>query len=104
METYTISHERFQAWLEAQKKKGIEVTTGTFNAMKDLLERRHYNGPLPDDVEERRQAQRELRELREIVDKHEGLLVGLFRQLTASLGGLMHLDTKLTVKEKAGKK
>lgn len=60
METYHISHERFQAWLQAQKEKGITVTTGTYNFMKDWLERRVYAGTPPDDVEERRRSQKEL--------------------------------------------
>lgn len=60
METYNISHERFQAWLRAQKEKGVTVTTGTYNFMKDWLERRVYAGSPPDDIEERRRAQKEL--------------------------------------------
>ena len=50
-----ISPERALAWLQEQRDK-LGMTTGTFNNWKRWIERRVYDGPIPDDVEgERRE-------------------------------------------------
>jgi hypothetical protein len=36
--------------------------------------------------------------LKSKVDEHDGLLVGLFKQMTSSFGGMMRLDEKLKKK------
>jgi hypothetical protein len=62
-----------------------------------LLIRRRDPSTLPEaDLLKRMKAQQDRMEAK--IAEHDGLLSGLFRQMTASFGGLMKLDEKLKKK------
>lgn len=71
-----------------------QFTTITRRVYEDMLKlrKKDYTDYTPPDVIERRQMNDKLKE-------HDNLLGGLFRQMTASFGGLMKLDEKLKGKK-----
>jgi hypothetical protein len=86
------AHKLYQEWLKTDE--GKHATEGTKACYQDwfaLHNRRRYDEPLPDGVQEDR---RKADELRKRVDEQESKLTGLFKQMTVSFGGLIHLDGK----------
>lgn len=71
-----------------------QFSTITKAVYKDLLRlhKKDYDGFVPPEIEA-------LRKLKEKVAEHDGLFIGLFRQMTASFGGMMRLDEKLKGKK-----